>query len=151
MPLEESTEEPLLIADDYDRASTLKRLANYIIDIIVFYIFLFILAIVVGIFAPTLLDQFIANDNGYALLDRIITIFIYAIFMSLVESILNGKSVGKYITKTRAVNLDGSKISASTAFARGLSRAVPFCAFSAFGHPCNPWQDRWTNTKVINE
>jgi uncharacterized RDD family membrane protein YckC len=64
---------------------------------------------------------------------------------------LKGKSFGKFITKTRAVNLDGINISLGTAFGRGFTRIVPFCALSAFGKPCNPWQDRWTNTIVIDE
>ena len=71
--------------------------------------------------------------------------------MSIVETLLKGKSIGKFITGTRAVNFDGSRISSGTAFTRGFSRAVPFCAFSAFGTPCNPWQDRWSDTMVIDE
>ena len=56
--------------------------------------------------------------------------------MSATEAILNRKSLGKLVTQTRAVILDGSQISASTAISRGFSRAVPFCALSALGTPC---------------
>jgi len=71
--------------------------------------------------------------------------------MSFVEAVFRGKSLGKLITGTQAVNLDGSSISMATAFGRGFSRAVPFCAFSAFGNPSDPWQDRWTDTMVIDQ
>lgn len=142
-----------LLADEifYQRASTGQRLANYLIDLVVFYIFMFVIGMVIGLVAPGMLTSF-ANDSSSAnLLDRLLSLFLYALFMSVVEALLKGKSVGKFITKTRAVNLDGSQITASTAFGRGFSRAVPFCAFSAFGEICNPWQDRWTNTMVIND
>ena len=143
-----------LLADEfyYERASSGKRLANYLIDIAVFYLFIFVFAFIIAYLAPGSLD-FLAVDEspGFNLLDRLISLFFYGLFMSLIETVLKGKSVGKYITKTRAVNLDGSPISAGTAFGRGFSRAVPFCAFSALGEVCNPWQDRWTNTIVINE
>lgn len=142
-----------LLADEfvYERASTGKRFANYVIDLIVFYIVVFGAAIVIALAAPGVFASLEEDSSGFNLLDRLFSLLLYALFMSVVEALLKGKSVGKYITKTRAVNLDGSPISASTAFARGFSRAVPFCAFSAFGSECNPWQDRWTNTMVIND
>jgi uncharacterized RDD family membrane protein YckC len=142
-----------LLADEifYERASTGKRFANYIIDLIVFYVFAFAIALVIAAVAPGMLAPFTNDNSGFGLLDRIITLFLYGLYMSIMEAMFKGKSIGKFITKTKAVNLDGSPISSGTAFARGFSRAVPFCAFSAFGDICNPWQDRWTDTMVIND
>lgn len=151
MQFDQNPEDLLSIEVTYERAGTGKRLANYLIDLAVFYIFLFGLGIILGLIAPATLDVISNYSSGLGLVDRIITLLLYGTFMSLVEGLLKGKSVGKLITKTRAVNIDGSQISISTAFARGFSRAVPFCVFSAFGTPCNPWQDRWTNTMVIDE
>jgi uncharacterized RDD family membrane protein YckC len=144
---------PDLLADEvyYERASSGKRFANYIIDIIVFYLLLFMLGVVLAVAAPSTFTSWTSDSNSFGLMDRLLSIFFYAVYMSIVEALLKGKSVGKFITKTRAVNLDGTPISASTAFSRGFSRAVPFCAFSALGSECNPWQDRWTNTMVIND
>jgi len=144
---------PDLLADEvyYERASTGKRLANYIIDFIVFYLLVMVFAVILALTSPTTFNSWTSTSDGFGLVDRILTLFFYAIYMSIVEALLKGKSIGKFITKTRAVNLDGTPISASTAFARGFSRAVPFCVFSALGSECNPWQDRWTNTMVVNE
>jgi uncharacterized RDD family membrane protein YckC len=141
-----------LLADEiiYERASSGKRLANYLIDLVVFYLLAFAISLALIEIAPTAMDTYL-EDDSFNLLDRVLAIILYGLFMSLVEAVLKGKSVGKYITQTRAVNLDGSPISTSTAFARGFSRAVPFCVFSALDSECNPWQDRWTNTMVINE
>ena len=144
---------PDLLADEvyYERASTGKRLANYIIDFIVFYVFVAIFAVVLALTSPSMFNSWTSDSVGAGLVDRILTLFFYAMYMGIVEALLKGKSVGKFITKTRAVYLDGTPISTSTAFSRGFSRAVPFCAFSALGGECNPWQDRWTNTMVVNE
>ncbi|WP_315822675.1 RDD family protein [Paraflavitalea speifideaquila] len=150
MQLEKAPED--LLADEiiYERASAGKRFANYIIDMIVFYALVIGFAFLLIEVAPNTIESY-PESSGFNLLDRLIAIALYGLYMSLVETVLKGKSLGKYITQTKAVNLDGSPISAGTAFARGFSRAVPFCAFSALGNECNPWQDRWTNTMVIND
>lgn len=141
------------VSVEYARADTGKRFINYIIDVIVFYLLFLGVGILMAIVSPETIDSLLAEEQsaGAALGDRILSILFYAVYMSLVEAIFKGKSLGKLITGTRAVNLDGSRISAGTAFARGFSRAVPFCAFSALGSPCNPWQDKWTNTIVVEE
>lgn len=135
----------------YEKAGAGKRFLNYLIDLIVFYILVIVFGIVLELLSPGTVDRMTSDNSGFDLIDRIAVLAIYAIYMSLVEALLKGKSLGKFITQTRAVNLDGSRISAKTAFTRGFSRAVPFCVFSALGTPCNPWQDRWTNTMVIDE
>jgi uncharacterized RDD family membrane protein YckC len=144
-------EDLLVMEESYVRASTGKRFANYLIDLVIFYILIFFFGIIIALVSPSFLEG-IGNDSpGNNLIEQLVFLVIYAVYMSIVEALFKGKSIGKLITKTRAVNLDGSRISTSTAFARGFSRAVPFCVFSAFGTPSNPWQDRWTNTMVINE
>lgn len=60
---------------DYCRASSGKRFANYIIDIIVFYIVAFGLGIVIGILKPNLL---VGVDD---LSLRLILMLFYAIVM----------------------------------------------------------------------
>lgn len=141
----------LAIENNYERADTGKRLANYIIDIALFYALTFGVFFTIAVLSPSTFEGIDDDSTGFGLADRILTLCFYAVYMSVIEAVFKGKSLGKLITGTRAVNLDGSKISTSTAFARGFSRAVPFCVFSAFGTPCNPWQDRWTNTMVIDE
>jgi uncharacterized RDD family membrane protein YckC len=138
--------------EDYSvRASAGKRFLNYIIDLLFFYILAFVLVLIIALINPDIVDFLDDESLGMDLLDRFISLIIYALYMGASESIFKGKSIGKFITRTHAVNLDGSTISTKTAFLRGFSRAVPFAAFSAFGEPSNPWQDRWTDTMVIND
>jgi len=147
----ESQEDLLSIEDHFVRADAGKRLLNYIIDFILFYLLLFALGILIAIVWPSAIQDISSIGNNYYMLDRLLSLVLYAVYMSVVEGAFKGKSLGKLITGTRAINLDGSRISFGKAFERGFSRAVPFCAFSAFGTPCNPWQDRWTSTMVIDE
>lgn len=135
----------------YVRASTGKRFANYLIDLFAFYMVAIAIIIFMAVLSPTGIDGLVDDSAGSQLVDRLLFLVGYALFMSIVEALFKGKSLGKLITGTRAVNLDGTGISAGTAFGRGFSRAVPFCVFSAFGNPCDPWQDRWTNTMVIDQ
>lgn len=145
--------EPSLLTEfetTYVRADSGKRFANYIIDLVCFYIVLFGIGIGLGIFFPQSLD-FISNGSTYGLVERVIGLILFALFMFAQEALFNGKTIGKLITKTRALNLDGTSLTPSAALLRGLSRAVPFEAFSALGSPPNPWHDKWTNTMVIDE
>ena len=109
-------------------------------------------AIIAAIVWPSVIDSLDNNENVFGTFsERIVGLIAYAIVMSLIEAIFRGKSIGKLITGTKAINEDGSDISFAKAFARGFVRAVPFNALSAFGHPSFPWHDKWTNTYVIDE
>ena len=145
----ENPQEDLLIDMESNlvRAEMGKRFLNYLIDLIGFVIFLVFLGIIVGLLAPSLISAF---SDMNSIVDRIVTLLLFGLYMGSIEAITKGRSLGKLITGTKAVNHDGSNISTSTAFARGLSRAVPFNQLSAFGNPPNPWHDRWNNTYVID-
>lgn len=133
------------------RADTGKRFLNYIIDVAVFYVLVFGVGILLVIIFPSSLVSLEDDSFETQIVEQLFAFVFYALYMSAVEAVFKGKSLGKLITRTRAVNMNGSPISIGTAFARGFSRAVPFCVFSAFGSPCNPWQDRWTDTMVVDE
>lgn len=131
------------------QASTGKRFANYLIDLLVFYILIFIGAMVMALLNPESVDDAGMLDMN-PFLDRLLWLVLYGVYMSLVEGIFKGRSLGKLVTGTKAVNEDGSTLSFSKALARGFSRIVPFEQFSAFGNPSYPWHDKWTNTYVID-
>jgi uncharacterized RDD family membrane protein YckC len=103
------------------------------------------------LFSPDSIANLDDNSPGFNIIDRIISLVVYAILSGLIEGFTKGKSLGKLITGTRAVNEDGSQISFQTGMLRGFCRAVPFNQLSALGNPCYPWHDKWTNTEVIDE
>ena len=149
----ETAEQHLFADPEYHlvQASSGKRFANYIIDLVIFYILMFASGIVIALIDPEALDSINDDDTGFNLLDRLLGLVLYGLYMFAIETIFKGKSLGKLITGTRAVNEDGSNVSPKAALLRGLSRAVPFNALSALGNPAYPWHDRWTKTYVIDE
>jgi hypothetical protein len=131
-------------------ASTLKRFLNLIIDLALFFLIIIGVGVVLIFLAPETLATYMVYSEANGLVERLFSIMLYAVIMGLTEGFTNGRSLGKLITGTRAVNEDGTSISFGTALKRGFIRALPFVQFSAFGNPCLPWQDRWTNTCVID-
>jgi uncharacterized RDD family membrane protein YckC len=126
-----------------------KRIANYFIDVIATYLAIFVVAVIL-IFATKNPNAFGLESDSTSTL-RIIGILFFLVFYAVVEGLSHGKSLGKLITGTRAVNLDGTPIGFTTAFVRSLIRLIPFEPFSALGSPSTPWHDKWTNTFVVDE
>jgi uncharacterized RDD family membrane protein YckC len=131
------------------RARPAKRLANYIIDLVFFYIAWKVFFKYIGL---KIAMSMIGEDDGKpAIYAKVLLIaFIFELgLMSAIEFLGGGRSLGKLITRTRAVNDDGTPITFKTAVLRRLSRMIPFEAFSALGPQTQPWHDRWTSTRVI--
>ncbi|WP_119081192.1 RDD family protein [Chitinophaga alhagiae] len=144
----ESTQDLLANEVSLEMAGSGKRLANYLIDLASFYVVMFMLGIVLGVLYPPLFDY--VDRPGGELLDRLFTLLLYGLYMGTVEALFKGKTLGKMITGTVAVNQDGTPLSAGTAFKRGMIRAIPFNALSGLGTPCHPWQDKWSDTLVVD-
>lgn len=130
------------------RAHAGKRFANYIIDIFVNMGLSGLLVAFLSSFIRITIDN---GSSASELLEGIIYSVLFALFYGLIEGIFKGKSLGKAITRTRAVNVDGTRISFRTAFLRGFSRVVPFEFFSALSNQPHPWHDEWTATYVVDE
>jgi uncharacterized RDD family membrane protein YckC len=133
------------------QASGSKRFANYIVDRLVFYVLWRL--VVAAWFVQILIALNFPIENRVVLY-----LFAYlgvCCFLGLLiagfEAATGGKTIGKYITRTRAVTEEGVPIGATKALLRFLVRLVPFEAFSGLGTPCYPWHDRWTKTVVIDE
>jgi uncharacterized RDD family membrane protein YckC len=139
------------IFDDFTpqlvQAGSGKRLANYIIDLVSFYVFMYLFSYVLVEISYDL--AVIIYGSGHEILGRLIILLFYGMYMGLIEAVFKGRSFGKLITGTIAVNEDGSRINGQAALLRGLSRAVPFNALSALGSPCYPWHDKWNKTYVV--
>lgn len=121
----------------HEPASIGIRFANYIIDLVIFYI----LSIVVGLLLANSLPS-----AGIGI-SYVITYLLFIIYYTLMEGATQGKTVGKLVTGTIAIRNDGAPFTFYDAMVRSFCRIVPFEPLSAFGG--NPWHDKWTNTKVI--
>jgi uncharacterized RDD family membrane protein YckC len=149
----ETTEQHLFPDNEYQlvQASGGKRFANYIIDLVVFYGLVVAASIIVLVLNPESIDSFNEKSAESGLMENLVILIFMILYWFGVEAIFKGKTLGKLITGTRAVNEDGSNITAKTAILRSLSRMVPFEAFSALGNPSYPWHDKWTKSYVIDE
>ena len=132
-------------------ATTGQRFANHLIDLVVYdLVRLFIINPLV-ISGNAIMYSTFSNSTVIMLINQLFFFVFYTSFIFLQEAIFKGKSIGKFVTGTRAVTMDGSFISTKTALLRSLSRIVPFEPFSALGNPPRPWHDRWTHSYVIDE
>ena len=121
-----------------------NRFANLIVDTIVFYILYFILALATGL--PTT-DY---TDVSEAVTSTLFSWLCYFLYYFILET-LTGKTLGKMITRTKVVDVNGQKPGSSVIALRTLSRLVPFEPFSFFGNPPRGWHDTWSKTWVVKE
>jgi len=129
-------EEPQLIP-----ASREKRFLNYLIDLIVVYVLVFIA------FGFVYDVDELAEDR---LSTNLVGIAIFVIYYFVLES-MNGKTFGKMLTRTRTVDYNGQQPSTNQMIQRSLSRIVPFEPMSFFGSGPDGWHDRWSHTMVVDE
>lgn len=128
----------------YELAGTGKRFANYLLDVIGFYIFMVLLAAIGGIFAPEFVDGFL--ESGIT--QYVVIYSVYVIYYTLMEGALNGKTLGKFVTRSRAIRDDEEPLTWQDALIRSLCRLIPFEAFSFLAGP-RGWHDSFSKTKVV--
>jgi uncharacterized RDD family membrane protein YckC len=134
-----------------ERASVGARFANFLIDLVFYYIVWFgmLALLMISIRQDTGDSFFLREDKGSVLLQYLLSITSFLTFFTIVEGASNGKTLGKLVTGTRAQKMDGSRLTWKDAFLRSVCRLVPFEAFSAFGGL--PWHDKWTDTIVTKD
>lgn len=136
----------LKIVDD-NRVDKGIRFANYIIDLICYYVLFFGIFIILGIIDPEIYDWL---DTLNGLEDRLITLVGYVVFMILIESMTQGRSIGKMITGTQVIMIDGSKPNFGNFIGRNLIRGIILIdQLSFFGE--TGLHDSWSNTRVIHK
>ena len=130
--------------ESYELAGTGKRFANYLLDVLGFYIFMVLLGALGGIFMPGLLDSFV--ESG--LRQYVIIYSVYVVYYTLMEGALEGKTLGKFVTRSRAVRDDDDPLTWQDALVRSLCRLIPFEAFSFLAGP-RGWHNTISRTKVV--
>ncbi|SFN15662.1 Uncharacterized membrane protein YckC, RDD family [Chryseobacterium oleae] len=131
---------------DRNRASKGARFANYMIDLIAFYIVFFVIMLVITLINPAYGHWF---ANTHDLLQRLIGVVSYALFSFFIEAVTGGRSLGKLITGTKVIMTDGEKPSVGDYFLRNIIRGIILIdQLSFFGE--NGLHDSWSHTRVIN-
>lgn len=135
----------------FTQASSGKRFGNYLIDKVSIYLVWNYVLYKPTVALLTLVYEYTQSKELLYIVNYALIIFFFVFILAIVEAVTGGKTLGKYITRTRAVNQNGSRITPKTAILRCLCRLVPFEIFSALGNPSYPWHDRWSKTYVIDE
>lgn len=134
---------------DFKVAGQGKRLSNYLLDIAFLYVFSLTFGFILGIFlifySPSLFDS-ITEEN---MLTEYLLGFIMGMIYYTTFEALTGRTVAKYITRTKVVDENGEKPDFKTIFLRSLCRFIPFEAFSFLGSDNSGWHDKFTKTKVV--
>ncbi len=123
-----------------DHASKANRFANNFIDTIVFYFLIFLHAMILdgwlGIIPEGGSDWFV------------IYFFVFYVLYHFIFEYLFGKTPGKFITKTKVIDVDGNKPDFKTLLVRNFSRLIPFDALS-FLLSDRGWHDSISKTHVV--
>jgi uncharacterized RDD family membrane protein YckC len=139
------------IKSTWSFASTGKRFANFILDSIFYLIPCvivgFILGIIIALFSPSIINM-LSNDNKIS--NYLIGFIAFFLYYSTFE-VLTGKTLAKFITKTRVINERGLKPNYKEILLRTLCRFIPFEVFSFLGDDNSGWHDKLSKTRVIEE
>lgn len=122
-----------------EETSKRKRLLNFVVDLITIAILMEITFRIEGLIeykAPIKTLRVIIVFGGYY----------------IPMEYFFGKTIGKFITKSKVVNRDGTRISLKTSIIRYLCRWIPFeFASLALGYDAKAWHDVLSKTLVIEE
>ena len=128
------------VSGDLELATGGQRFVNLIVDMVARLVLSFAVGVALGLahVQPSLLAQF---GIGLA------TGFSYYVGLEA----WSGQTLGKLLTGTRAVRMDGSELALWKALQRTLARQIPFEPFSYLGAGERPagWHDSLSKTRVI--
>ena len=127
---------------DKSIVSSTLRFIHFIVDIISFFIINFILTILITFF-------FKIDSNKNILPFWIIMIISFFINYAFMEYKFQ-KTLGKFFTKTKVVNLNGEKPSLNDIIVRSFCRLIPFDRIS-FLFAKNGFHDGISNTRVVKD
>ena len=134
-------------------ASKGKRFVNFLLDTMIFIpifslVWLFLLEILLYIVSPELYTNFIDFFKKGNLQKSLLQAASWIVYYSFFEGLV-GRTLAKYITKTKVVNEKGEKPDFKTILIRSLCRLFPFEQFSFLGSDRTGWHDEWSKTIVI--
>ena len=119
------------------------RFVNFLIDFIVWLVLAFIISFIIGLFVqPT--DQGIISLIGYVLIFGT-----FIAYYSIME-IKFQKTIGKFVTKTKVVKMNGEKPTDGDIITRSFCRLIPFDRLS-FLFVKNGIHDFLSKTKVVKD
>ena len=135
-------------------ASSGKRFLNFIIDRVLFYVIMIVISTVLLLGAEffeiiNVSDFILGLEDLDPVSDFLFTAILLVLYYFLFEYFTQG-TIGKYITKTKVVDIYGNKPNATAIFYRSIMRIVPFEIFSFLGPKARGWHDTVSKTFVVD-
>lgn len=120
-----------------------RRMTTWILDVVFIYLVAFFGGIQLAMLGLQELVQGVPD---------IILGYIIALLFYIPQELSGGQTLGKMITKTKAVSEDGQPMSFGQVVGRSFCRLIPFDAFSYLGGDGQPrgWHDRFSKTVVVS-
>lgn len=140
----------LELALNQGSASKGQRFVNYIIDTVIYFVSWYVLMVIIVVAWNLAISPTDYNSSAFMILIGISPTILYVPFYAFCESVSSCRSIGKFITKTKTVRLDGNKFAIKDALFRSLIRLIPIEPFTAFSNR-GLWHDRWTKTRVVKK
>lgn len=143
---------------DFKSARGYKRFINFVVDWILVNVVVFVIGSIIGSVVVFVIAMS-AGDRGSSLLSDatsvkaisyIIAFVVATLYYTLVEYLTKGRSVGKFITKTRVITADGEMPGFKTLLIRSIARFIPLEMFSFFGSEDAGWHDSISGTRVVD-
>ena len=144
------TKSKFLISDEI-LATHKQRISNWLIDLIIQIIFLFLILVFITAIALSngnkdFMVSFVKNDIAQYTVATCISLLYYNFF-----EILFARTVGKFITQTIVVDINGYKPHHETILIRSLCRLIPFEMLSFITMPARGWHDSLSKTYVVDK
>ncbi len=146
-----ATEVPLQVLQGaYDVSLVLatksQRFLTFIVDIAARVVLLGFIVFVFVLVVPETADWFEFESFGREWLFDVLSLIIYYMFFEA----MFGRTPGKWVMRTKVVQLDGSDPTVVQILKRTLCRWIPFEPFSFLGSQPFGWHDSWSGTRVVS-
>jgi uncharacterized RDD family membrane protein YckC len=130
-----------------NKVSLATRFIHSVVDKMIYYFIIGILLYIISSINVQFL--LITDENVLTILFLLVMAVVYIGYYYFMETTYQ-KTIGKFITKTHVVKLDGTKPSNGEILNRTLCRLIPFDNLSFF-FASSGFHDKFSNTTVIND
>lgn len=125
---------------DYIVVDSAKRFGNWCIDVVVFFFLVFLNAMVLDIWLGVMPE---GGSDWFVVYFFMLYVLYYLFF-----EYFWGRTLGKFLIKTKVVNKEGEKPSFQQLLIRNLSRLIPLDPLSFFFSK-RGWHDTISKTYVV--
>ncbi|GAL69958.1 RDD family protein [Jejuia pallidilutea] len=140
---------------EFELASTQQRLINYAIDSVFYFGFIIIFLTIIRYLSKmeglSFLSGLLISEEPNYLKSIFFGVITTTLFYLILEYLLKGKTIGKFITNTRAITNENEIMDFKSVLIRSICRRIPFDSFSFLGDVPRGWHDRISKTKVVFE